>query len=72
MSTYNTRLAYLDARRPLPVRRGAWQTLQAMILAWRTRRLLAQLDDRTLADIGVGRGDALMEARRPLWDIEGV
>ena len=35
----------------------------------RTRRLLAEMDDRLLSDIGIGRADALMEASRAPWDI---
>lgn len=37
--------------------------------AHRARRELAQLDDRFFADMGIGRGDALMESRRPFWDL---
>ena len=44
-------------------------TLRAMLRARATRRLLSEMDDRLLADIGVGRGDALHEARRPMWDL---
>ena len=44
-------------------------TLAEMRRAWRTRRLLAEMDDRLLADIGVGRGEALMEASRAPWDV---
>ena len=33
------------------------------------RRLLNDLDDRMLRDIGVERGDAEQEARRPFWDL---
>ena len=43
--------------------------LAEMRRAQRTRRLLAEMDDRLLADIGVGRGEALMEASRAPWDI---
>jgi len=44
-------------------------TLSEMRRARRTRRLLTEMDDRMLADIGIGRGDALMEASRAPWDI---
>ena len=40
-----------------------------MARARQTRRLLAEMDDRMLADIGIGRGDALMEASRAAWDL---
>ncbi|MDT7953333.1 MAG: DUF1127 domain-containing protein [Acetobacteraceae bacterium] len=43
--------------------------LHEMVRARTTRRLLTDLDDRLLADIGVGRGDAIEEARRPMWDL---
>lgn len=36
--------------------------------ARRTRRELAQMDDRMLSDIGIGRADAYEEARRAPWD----
>ena len=43
--------------------------LAEMRRAQRTRRLLAEMDDRLLSDIGIGRGEALMEASRAPWDI---
>jgi len=51
--------------------RGTWPRL----VTWlrdaaerrRSRRLLAELDGRQLSDIGVSRGDALIEARKPFW-----
>ncbi len=43
--------------------------LHDMLRARRTRRMLADMDDRLLADIGVGRGEALDESRRPMWDL---
>ncbi len=51
------------------IMRHVWATLLEMRRAHRTRRLLAEMDDRMLADIGVGRGDALMEASRAPWDV---
>lgn len=43
------------------------------ILTWvriaRQRRILATLDDRALADMGLTRQEALAEARRPFWDM---
>ncbi len=71
MSTYSARMAYRGSAKQLAEpRRTVWERLHAMALAWRTRRLLARMDDRMLADIGIGRGDAMMEAARPLWDID--
>jgi len=49
--------------------RQAWTALAEMARARQTRRLLAEMDDRMLADIGIGRGDALMEASRAPWDV---
>lgn len=34
---------------------------------WHTRRQLAQLDDRQLADIGLTREMARRESHRPFW-----
>lgn len=48
---------------------GAVAVLQEMLRARATRRLLGDMDDRLLSDIGVGRGDALDEASRPMWDL---
>lgn len=48
---------------------GAVAVFSEMLKARATRRMLRELDDRQLADIGVGRGDALHEALRPMWDL---
>ena len=39
-----------------------------LVALWRQRRRLATLDDHLLDDIGVTRGEAETEARRPVWD----
>jgi uncharacterized protein YjiS (DUF1127 family) len=44
-------------------------SLRDMIQAFRTRRMLATLDDRMLSDIGVGRAEASYEAGRRPWDL---
>jgi uncharacterized protein YjiS (DUF1127 family) len=49
--------------------RRVWAVAVAMLQARQTRRLLAEKDDRLLADIGTTRADAAMEANRPFWDI---
>lgn len=49
--------------------RHLWTLARAMMQARQTRRLLGEMDERMLADIGVGRGDALVEASRPMWDL---
>ena len=46
-----------------------WNLVVAMYRARQTRRMLGEMDARMLADIGVGRGDALVEASRPMWDL---
>ena len=43
--------------------------LRAMLRAIRTRRQLAEMDDRMLRDIGISRLDALHEAERLPWDL---
>ena len=47
-----------------------WARLRVMLRARRTRQMLGEMDDRMLADIGIGRGDAQFEANRPMWDAE--
>ncbi|MFJ2388485.1 DUF1127 domain-containing protein [Pseudomonas koreensis] len=52
--------------RPQPLRRllrGLWQGLERA----RTRRLLAQLDQRDLADFGLSHADRLSELEKPFW-----
>lgn len=49
--------------------RRVWIVADAMLKARQTRRLLAEMDSRLLADIGTSRTDAAMEANRPFWDI---
>ncbi len=48
---------------------GSVAVLREMLRARATRRLLREMDDRLLSDIGVGRGDAMDEASRPMWDL---
>jgi uncharacterized protein YjiS (DUF1127 family) len=49
---------------------GGWLGFLArMVEAVETRRMLAGLDDRMLADIGLSRADALREAERRPWDV---
>ena len=55
--------------RPAQMLRHAWVAMAEMRHARRTRRLLTEMDDRMLADIGIGRGDALMEASRAPWNV---
>ena len=43
--------------------------VRAAFAAHHQRQFLARLDDRTLADIGLTRNEALAEATRPMWDL---
>lgn len=59
------------------VRRGWGNAQRLLIRVWDTlsdwqeraaqRRQLAGLDDRLLADIGCGRGEAIAESLKPFW-----
>ena len=63
--------AFRNAHRP-SVRQifaDAASFVRTMLRARATRRMLTEMDDHLLADIGVGRGDALHEAGRPMWDL---
>jgi uncharacterized protein YjiS (DUF1127 family) len=51
-------------------RHGALHRLALMLGAWRTRRILAEMDPRLLKDIGVSRAEAQAEAGRAPWVIE--
>ena len=50
---------------------AAVRTITAAMLAWqervRNRRELAELDDRTLADVGLTRADIDEQVARPFW-----
>lgn len=46
-----------------------WRHGRRALAVWQERRLLAQLDDRALRDIGLSRGDAYRESSRPWWDL---
>jgi len=48
---------------------GLFGTLREALRAAHSRRQLAQLDERMLRDIGIGRSEALAEAERAPWDL---
>ena len=50
--------------------RRMFARLGTMLATSRQRRDLADLDDRTLHDIGVSRADVEREARRRFWDVD--
>lgn len=64
-----TQARFAPRSTPRPAFRAGWAMLAEMVRARRTRRLLAEMDDRLLADIGVDRGQAHMEASRAPWDL---
>ncbi len=51
-----------------PARPSLWQRVLTWRQVTRERRRLLELDDRTLADIGLTRDEAHREAARPFWD----
>jgi uncharacterized protein YjiS (DUF1127 family) len=55
---------FVSSRATFSLRR-VWTVAHAMLQARQTRRLLAEMDDRLLADIGTTRADT----NRPFWDI---
>lgn len=44
-----------------------WQVVRLRLARQRTRRLLVELDERLLRDVGVTRVDAMREAAKPFW-----
>ena len=60
--------SFTSRRTPFGVRQ-AWAFVCAMVQARQTRRMLAEMDGRLLADIGASPSDAQMEANRPFWDV---
>ncbi len=58
------------AIRSIATRGGDWfTTLGRVLRAIETRRQLAEMDPRMLADIGLSRSEALEEASRAPWDL---
>jgi uncharacterized protein YjiS (DUF1127 family) len=55
------------ARRQAAPRRGLVGLLRRWCRRARERRLLAALDDRMLADIGITRADQARECEKPFW-----
>lgn len=49
--------------------RPAFARLRLWLDLWHERRMLARLDRRMLADIGIEEGAAALEASRPMWEI---
>ena len=56
-------------RRRFPVRvRTVGDWIKRALRNHRTRRYLTEMDDRTLADLGISRAQAEFEASRWMWD----
>jgi uncharacterized protein YjiS (DUF1127 family) len=55
----------VPALSPWPLR--ALRRIGSMIGKTRQRRILVELDDRLLSDIGLTRDQAAREARKPFW-----
>ncbi|HCJ30519.1 MAG TPA: hypothetical protein DHV63_14805 [Pseudomonas sp.] len=51
----------------LPPLRRALQLMRLWQQRARTRRQLAALDDRQLADVGISRSERLDELNKPIW-----
>lgn len=51
---------------------GLWASLKSHLFRWmelhRQRRMLAQLSDAALHDLGLSRADIQQESERPFWD----
>ncbi|NRB05400.1 MAG: DUF1127 domain-containing protein [Rhodobacteraceae bacterium] len=62
----NTHIAAVPT---FPRRRGYGALLTNLIVLWRSRRALAQLDARALEDVGLTQQMAQDEAERPVWDV---
>ena len=61
---------------PLPRRQwlASWRLIGKLFMAWgrsleraRTRRLLAQLNDQQLSDIGISHCERMAELERSFW-----
>lgn len=56
-------------RTPAPRKAGWFAWLRRTLRAVESRRHLAEMDARMLADIGISRAEALTEAARAPWDL---
>ncbi len=68
VSSLPVSLRLAPSRRRRPVSVAVWTWLKTAGQARRTRRQLAEMDDRMLSDIGLSRSHAQTEAARPAWD----
>lgn len=62
-------MAFTTASRRRPASHPAPRLgLPRLFAVWRQRRVLEDLDDRALEDIGLTRSEAQAEAARRFWD----
>ncbi len=54
---------------PRSTGRNVFSRLRLWLDLWAERRMLANLDRRMLADLGIDEQAALREAGRPMWDV---
>ena len=58
----------VPARRPVPSKLSkSIDVLLLWLQRWRERRMLAELSDHMLKDIGVSRADIDVETRKKFW-----
>jgi len=55
--------------RPLAILSWIFRAVRVWRILKRTRRQLAELDDRQLRDVGLTRGQALREHSKPFWKL---
>lgn len=61
-------MTFMDLARPAALSRLRPSLMQRLAV-WRTRRALAALDARALADVGLTQDDAAAEAAKGVWDV---
>lgn len=64
-------LHYLQSRKAIPPMGLVALRIAVMVTKWdqraKTRRALNRLSDSDLRDVGISRGEAYTESRRPFW-----
>ncbi len=71
MATRSLPYVSTSLRAPLRSMPGKlWGAACALMRVRSTRRLLAEMEPRMLADIGISHGQAHREASRPFWDVD--
>ena len=60
---------YLHGQAVRAAFRGLFVRVSRVLMRSRTRRALAQLDDRMLRDIGLGAREVAQESKKPFWRV---